>query len=889
MNITDTSEELELILQYNDQLYSEDYAQTFLKSIIRVLNQFIGGNIDETKICDISLADEREDAEFGPVETPFLHKRFEEQADINPSNVALVASDRTLTYAELNEDANRVANSLIGLGVKPRSNVLIMLGRDSNLISAILGVLKAGCAFVPIDPEYPQDRIDYIYENCHADYIITDNIGDATLDINDLLKCENVDNPDVIIDSSDIAYMIYTSGSTGKPKGIMISHMNITNLFSKQEGNLLNDLYSRMDRVIALSTVSFDAFLLDFMSLTFGLTIILANDSEVKNIDELAQLMHRENPDAIAITTPSRAMQYLENKNFKNEFASIKHIGVGGEMLPKELVRSILENYDAEIYNMYGPTEITITSNTTRITNTDNINVGKALYNYITEIRDIDGKVLPKGVMGELYIGGYGVAGGYYGMEDKTNEVFCEINGIPYYKSGDLAVELPDGEIVIKGRLDDQIKLRGLRIEIGEIESNISKYLGIKQSIVVVKEINNNEHLCAYFTADGEIDSAELKDFLKDKLTKYMVPTVFMQIDEMPYTPNGKIDFKQLPEPVLKLENVKPVNETEEKLFEIISDFINNDEFGTTDDLYALGFTSLTLMKLNSLIYNEMDVNINISVLFNNPTIKSISDEMIMGDGFKFDIDGLIDAAKDIEYYPLTENQLGVYYECMQSPGEIKYTMPTVVKFDNSVDANKLKESVIKTVESHPYLKVRIVVSDDGSLKQKRDDNILMDEIDIVKVDSISDGELMKNDVRAFTLNNSQLFRFKIYDTNDGVVLFSDFHHIITDGVSQNMFFNEIVSVYNGEDIERETVDGYVYSLIEEKLVDGEKYNQSKKFFQDKMVDEVESTVLTPNLNGNPDEGKIKNVSDSIDSKVVKKFCKDNVVSQNALQQICIH
>ncbi|WP_295611957.1 non-ribosomal peptide synthetase, partial [uncultured Methanobrevibacter sp.] len=795
----------------------------------------------------------------------------------------LVASDRTLTYAELNEDANRVANSLIGLGVKPRSNVLIMLGRDSNLISAILGVLKAGCAFVPIDPEYPQDRIDYIYENCHADYIITDNIGDATLDINDLLKCENVDNPDVIIDSSDIAYMIYTSGSTGKPKGIMISHMNITNLFSKQEGNLLNDLYSRMDRVIALSTVSFDAFLLDFMSLTFGLTIILANDSEVKNIDELAQLMHRENPDAIAITTPSRAMQYLENKNFKNEFASIKHIGVGGEMLPKELVRSILENYDAEIYNMYGPTEITITSNTTRITNTDNINVGKALYNYITEIRDIDGKVLPKGVMGELYIGGYGVAGGYYGMEDKTNEVFCEINGIPYYKSGDLAVELPDGEIVIKGRLDDQIKLRGLRIEIGEIESNISKYLGIKQSIVVVKEINNNEHLCAYFTADGEIDSAELKDFLKDKLTKYMVPTVFMQIDEMPYTPNGKIDFKQLPEPVLKLENVKPVNETEEKLFEIISDFINNDEFGTTDDLYALGFTSLTLMKLNSLIYNEMDVNINISVLFNNPTIKSISDEMIMGDGFKFDIDGLIDAAKDIEYYPLTENQLGVYYECMQSPGEIKYTMPTVVKFDNSVDANKLKESVIKTVESHPYLKVRIVVSDDGSLKQKRDDNILMDEIDIVKVDSISDGELMKNDVRAFTLNNSQLFRFKIYDTNDGVVLFSDFHHIITDGVSQNMFFNEIVSVYNGEDIERETVDGYVYSLIEEKLVDGEKYNQSKKFFQDKMVDEVESTVLTPNLNGNPDEGKIKNVSDSIDSKVVKKFCKDNVVSQNAL------
>ena len=372
--------------------------------------------------------------------------------------------------------------------------------------------------------------------------------SDTTLDINDLLKCETVDNPDVIIDSSDIAYMIYTSGSTGKPKGIMTSHMNITNLFSKQEGNLLNGLYSRMDKVVALSTVSFDAFLLDFMSLTFGSTVILANDSEVKNIDELAQLMHSEKPDAITFTTPSRALQYLENKNFKKEFTSIKYIGVGGEMVPKELIRSILENYGTEIYNIYGPTETTVTSNTTRITNADNINVGKALYNYITEIRDIDGKMLPQGVMGELYIGGYGVAGGYYGIEDKTKEAFLEINGIPYYRSGDFAVELPDGEIVIKGRLDDQIKLRGLRIEIGEIESNIDKYPRIKQNVVVVKEINNAEHLCAYFTAEDEIDINLLKRYLQNKLTKYMVPTVFMQIDEMPQTPNGKIDFKQLPD-----------------------------------------------------------------------------------------------------------------------------------------------------------------------------------------------------------------------------------------------------------------------------------------------------------------------------------------------------
>ncbi|WP_296862826.1 AMP-binding protein, partial [uncultured Methanobrevibacter sp.] len=531
----------------------------------------------------------------------------------------------------------------------------------------------------------------------------------------------------------------------------------------ENEDNLMYNIYKGITKALSITTVSFDPFLLDLSSLTFGLQLVLASDSQTKNIEELTDLIRREMPDAITSSTPSRIKQYMEYEEFTKLLPNFKYIGTGGEMVPKELVSEVSSISDVAFYNTYGPTETTVASNALNVMESDKITVGKALFNYITDVRDLDGKLLPQGVMGELYIGGPGVSKGYYNMPDKTKEVFLEINGVPYYKSGDYAIELHNGEIDIRGRIDNQIKLRGLRIEIGEIESNIGNYPGIKQNVVIIKEINNNEHLCAYFTADFEIDSSELKNFLKDKLTKYMVPTVFMQIDEMPYTPNGKIDFKQLPEPVLKLENVKPVNETEEKLFEIISDFIENDEFGTTDDLYALGFTSLTLMKLNSLIYNEMGVNVDISVLFNNPTIKSISNELLGGGESIFDIDDLIEDSKDREFYPLTENQLGIYYECMQSPGEIKYTMPTVVRFDNSVDVNKLKESVIKTIESHPYLKVRIVVSDDGSLNQKRDDDILMDEIEIVKVDSISDDEIMKNDVQAFTLNNSQLFRFKIY------------------------------------------------------------------------------------------------------------------------------
>ena len=481
--------------------------------------------------------------------------------------------------------------------------------------------------------------------------------------------------------------------------------------------------------------------------------------------------------------------------------------------------------------------------------------------------------------MGELYIGGTGVGKGYYNMPEKTKEVYTTINDIPYYRSGDYAIELPNGEIDIKGRIDNQIKLRGLRIEIGEIESNINRFPGIKQTVVVIKEINNNDHLCAYFTADEEIDIRLLKGYLTNKLTKYMVPTVFMQMDEMPQLPNGKTDLKKLPVPELDLENVKPENETEEKLFKIVSEMIDSDEFGTTDDLYALGFTSLTLMKLNSAIYNETNVNIDITSLFTNPTIKSLADKIDNNIESDIDIDGIIDSTKDMEYFPLTSNQLGIYYECMQTE-KIKYTMPIALRFDDNVDAEKLKEALIKTVEAHPYLKTRIINTDDGEIKQKRCDNEEIDEIEIVEIDSITNAEIMENDIKAIPLDDNQLFRFKIYKTPNETILFSDFHHIITDGVSQDNFFNDLTKAYNNEEIETEKIDGYIYSIIENQTAISE---ISKEFFKTQFSQGIESTVLTPDINGNPDIGDIKIISDSVNSTFVRHFCQDHSISPNVL------
>ena len=871
---------IELIVEYNDALYTEDYIKKFLDSFKLVLNQFIENDVDDLMICDVELETTKELPKFTPVENPFIHKRFEKQVIENPDDIALVATDATFTKEEFNKKANRIANALIKKGVKPKSNVLVMLPRTSDLIASMMGIFKAGCAYIPIDLEYPKERINYIFENSQADFIISDKTEGNMLDIKELLQEENDSNPDIEMSPDDLVYMIYTSGSTGNPKGVMISHENICNEINNHKVNY--------ESILCITTISFDVAMEDILtSLGNGIKLIFADDRQIKDTPKLIQLINDNKPEVMDLT-PSRLASYLEVDAFCKAISCVKCMVLGGEAFSTKVFETFRKYSDAIVYNSYGPTETTITSNNKIVTDANDITVGVPLHNYVTDVRDIDGKLLPLGVMGELYIGGVGVGKGYYNMPEKTEEVFLTIDDIPYYRSGDYAIARRNGEIDIKGRIDNQIKLRGLRIEIGEIESNISKYPSIKQCVVVIKEINNNDHLCAYYTADDEIETVDLKEFLKDKLTKYMVPTAYMQLDEMPQTPNGKTDLKALPEPELDLEYVKPENETEEKLFEMAVELINTDKFGTTDDLYAIGFTSLILMKFNSLIYEEMQANLDISVLFDNPTIKKLADEIMGSSDEDSDLDEVVELAKSMDYLPLTENQLGVYYECAQNPGEIKYTMPTTIRFDSSVDADKLKESAIKAIEAHPYLKTRIVIDDEGEIKQKRNDDGAIDEIEIVEVSSISDDEILENDVKAFSFGDEQLFRFKIYKTPEETVLFFDIHHLITDGVSQINLFDDIANIYDGGDASEEIVDGYTYSLLENNLKDTDKYESAKKFFDDILSHETESTVLTPNLNGNPDEGKLKSVIENMGSEGIKEFCNDNSLSQNAVFLSCL-
>ena len=631
LDIYDDGEDIGIYIEYNDQIYTEDYAKEFLNAIKYTLVQFFINDMDKLRIEDIELATNVMLPEFEEVVNPFLHKRFEAQVDEKPDEIALVATDETLTYDELNKKSNRIANALIEKGVKPRSNILIMLPRNSDLIASIVGVLKAGCAFIPLDLKFPKERIEYIYENSEADYIINiDGLEPNSLSIKELLKEDNTNNTNIDLEPDDLAYMIYTSGSTGNPKGVMISHENACNQTEANPKCNYNNLLS-------IATIAFDTSLEDILTgITNGIKIIFANDDEIKSIVELIRLIKNEKPEVMEFT-PSRLLSYLEFDEFCEVIECAKCIVMGGEQFSAQAFNEVKKYCDAAIYNSYGPTEATIASNYKEITDPENITIGKALRNYITDVRDIDGKLLPKGVMGELYIGGIGVGKGYYNMPAKTEEVYLTIDDIPYYKSGDYAIELPDGDIDIKGRIDNQIKLRGLRIEIGEIESNISNFPNIKQNVVVIKKIRNNEHLCAYFTADEKIDKDALKAYLSERLTQYMVPTVFMQIEDMPQTPNGKTDVKALPEPKLELTYVPPKNKLEQTICAIYSSILDIEIVGAEDNFFEIGGTSLIASKLIIELLKQ-DYDVKYDDIFKNQTPRKLA-SFLSGDETAEDLD----------------------------------------------------------------------------------------------------------------------------------------------------------------------------------------------------------------------------------------------------------
>ena len=613
INIRRDPRGLRFTVQYSSELFEDSIAENFAEQLRYTLKLMSSGAATVAEASELPKAQELELIKYSceaktDIPVTLLHKLFEARVAENPDRAALIAVDAEYTYRQLDEKANIAANGLIARGVTVGSSVAILLPRVSAFFACMFGVNKAGAAFIPCDPQYPADRINHIITDSGASFIITtkdklpDYPAEKAIDVNELLSDTDTSSPDVQMEDSELSYMIYTSGSTGKPKGVMLHHKGICNYLYPHPANIhMKYISDHVENYLSVTTVSFDmSFKEHAAALCNGKTLIFAGDQQMNDPRELAELMDKYHADCIN-ATPSRLAQYMEYEPFCKALARCRLVMSGGEGYPMSLRDHISKLCpDTRIMNTYGPTEITVSCNAADLTDADHISVGRPLLNYTEYIVDKFGALSPCGAVGELLIGGIGVARGYKNLEQMTAERFIDFGGERVYRSGDYAKWDRDGNVMILGRLDNQVKLRGLRIELDEIIGLIEAQPYIKKAAVVIRKISGQENLCAYFTAERQIDIEELRAELKKHLTHYMVPTAYLQMAEMPMTPNGKTDLKRLPEPVSVSagEYAEPANDTERFFCEAFGKALKLDRVGATDDFFEIGGTSLIVTSV---------------------------------------------------------------------------------------------------------------------------------------------------------------------------------------------------------------------------------------------------------------------------------------------------
>ena len=624
-------------LHCNDALYSPGYAQDVARSIVVACEHMLADA--NAPVRHVSLIDDERRNELdrfheeatGPADFRTYHGGLEQQAKSKPQDTALIATDGTFTFSELNGQANRIAHALIERGVARGSRIALLLPRTSRVIMSMFGVMKAGCAYIPCDPTYPEERVNHILDDSAAPIVITtaDRVPSYpnAVDVEELLACKRDDDPGIDVSPDDLAYLIYTSGSTGKPKGVMLTHAGVCNFHTNHPSNILVDaLVKEAHAFLSVTTLSFDMSVKEVGTpLVNGLTVVLADESQVNDPAKLAELFEKTGADAFN-ATHSRLKQYLELPAFAASIGRCKVVLSGGEKYSEGLLPKLQRITEARIINTYGPTETTVSSNMADLTHATRISVGRPLYNVRECIVDSDGNELPRGVVGELLIGGAGVGAGYNNLPDKTAEAFIDWQGRRMYRSGDYARWTPEGDVEILGRTDNQIKLHGLRIEIGEVESALAAIEGVTNAIVKIARIGAGEHLCAYFTANRPLNAADVRDELATTLAKYMVPTAYLQLDALPLTPNGKVDFKNLPTPELLRsgESVAAANEVEHTFCTIFQDILGIDDVGATDSFFEIGGTSLLAIRITVEAANA-GYQITYSDVFANPTPRDLA------------------------------------------------------------------------------------------------------------------------------------------------------------------------------------------------------------------------------------------------------------------------
>ncbi|HYE53805.1 MAG TPA: amino acid adenylation domain-containing protein [Chitinophagaceae bacterium] len=642
LRATEAGNDILLKFEYATALFSPETIQRFADWFRNILSAVLAdpdqqiGNIEFISEAEKNMLHAFNDTAAIYPQQQSIHSIFEEQVRCNGERTAISFGSHQLSYHALNKKANQLAAGILKTGIAKESIIGILVHRSPELLISILAVLKAGCAYLPIDPDYPADRISYVLQDSGLALVLTEPSlmhlcgSAASIDVTSGLDREADHNPGVEVPSSALAYLIYTSGSTGNPKGVMIAHSNVVNfLYGLTEKIPFNST----DTILCLTTVSFDIFVLEtLVPLMRGMRIVLASSTEQKDPNALAALITGQGVNMLQLT-PSHLKLLLSNHESGRILQQVRAIMIGGEALPLPLLTELQAQYTGRIYNMYGPTETTVWSAIADLTGAAVVTIGKPIANTTISVINKHKNLLPPGIAGELCIGGAGVAKGYRNRADLTNEKFIADPASPgerLYRTGDQARWLPDGTLEFLGRIDNQVKIRGFRIEPGEIEAKLRSFRAIHEAVVAVKEKDGDKFLVAYYTSAEDIPSTVLREHLAAGLPAYMLPAYYLRLSQWPLTPNGKLNRKALPDPGIAPANeyTPPSNETESQLVEIWSDILKVDKqlLSVKRSFFDMGGHSLKATVLVNKMNRQFNVDIPLQEIFNKQTIESLAD-----------------------------------------------------------------------------------------------------------------------------------------------------------------------------------------------------------------------------------------------------------------------
>ena len=754
-----------------------------------------------------------------------IHELFEEQVEKTPSTVAVTFEDQQLTYRELNHRANQLAHYLKRLGVTAETVVGICLDRSLEMVIGVLGILKAGSAYLPLDPNYPKDRLGFMLEDSRASIILTkqrfveqfrhDRHTLVCLDAEwEKIAREGIANLMSSVTPDNLAYVLYTSGSTGAPKGVMIEHESVVNYLS---------WFNQAEMAAGLQSFPFVTNLVFDASLKqlFG-PLLRANSVRILSDEAISQpsvLLEALRACSGFNCAPTLWSSLLDTSNWKEIFPSIDRLSVlllGGEPLTNSLIdRTFTVVPHAEIWNFYGPTETTANAIVGRVTPDQTITLGRPIANTQIYLLDSNLQPVPAGVPGEIYVGGVGLARGYLNRPELTAEKFLpnpfsKEPDARLYKTGDLACYRTDGNIQFLGRVDDQVKIRGFRIELGEIQAVLAQHPEVREAIVLAREDRpGDKRLVAYvvpaykqFHATGE-----LRNVLKKKLPDYMVPSAFVFLDGLPLTSNGKIDRMALPVPEGGPElvgYVAPRSPVEEMIAEVWAEVLRLDRVGVHDNFFELGGHSLLATQVVSRICQALRVEIPLRALFERPTVAELAkhfDQTRSEEG-RLSVPPILAVSRDRDL-PLSFAQERLWFLDQYEPNSSVYNLPSALRLKGSLNVEALEQSLNEIVRRHEGLRTTFRAAD-GEPVQVIAPSLAVP-LSVVDLRETAESEREEESRRfvgeqarrPFDLARGPLFRASLIRLGqDDQILVLTMHHIVSDGWSMGVLYRELSVLY---------------------------------------------------------------------------------------------